>query len=459
MGETTADRVLFSGWGGTSPTVAHRLRATSVEEVSVALTEAGEPGADRGLIPRGLGRSYGDAAQCAGGRVLDCTGLTGPIHLDPERGVVTAPAGTAFADLIAHLLPRGYFPPVVPGTRHVTLGGAVAADIHGKNHHVDSSIGAHIRSLRLVTPDGCGRHLSPDHDPDLLWATVGGMGLTGVITEVELAALPVTSGHLRVDTLRLPDLDAAFAAMSDDAGDHRYSVAWLDLLARGRHLGRGVLTRANHADHDELPLAARRGTLRYAPTTPLAVPVTPPLSPLTPLSVAAFNTAYFHRAPRRRQDEPQTITRYFHPLDGVGGWNRLYGSAGLLQYQCAVPHGAESVLRRIVETCSRARVPAFLAVLKRLGPPTPGPLSFPLPGWTLALDLPAGLPGASAMLTHFDTWVAAAGGRVYLAKDARTHPDSLAAMYPRLPEWRRTRHRVDPHRRLTSDLARRLELR
>ncbi|MFW6641667.1 FAD-binding protein [Nocardiopsis algeriensis] len=446
--------LLLTGWGRTAPTAARVVRPRTAEQVAEALAAAGP----RGAIARGLGRSYGDAAQAAGGLVLDCTGLTGPIRLDTERGEVTAPAGTSTGRLIDHLLERGWFVPVTPGTRHVTLGGAIAADVHGKNHHADSSLGAHLRSLTVAVPAGGVRRVGPDGDgADLFWATVGGMGLTGVVTEATLSVLRVETAHMKVDTDRTASLERSLELMSADSG-HPYSVCWVDLLAKGAAMGRGVLTRAHHARVADLPPPLRRAPLRHRAAALPAAPPEMPFGLLNRWSVGAFNTAYFSAAPRRRRSEVRPAASFFHPLDAVRNWNRLYGPRGLVQYQFVLPLGAEDTLAAVMEGLSRAGAPSFLAVLKRMGESVPAPLSFPRPGWTLAVDLPAGLPGLGPLLRGFDEMLLAAGGRLYLAKDSRTDAATVRAMYPELPAWQRVRERVDPDRVLVSDLARRLEL-
>ncbi len=449
--------VLLTGWGRTAPTAARVVRPRTAGEVARALADAGP----RGVLARGLGRSYGDAAQAAGGTVLDCTGLTGPIRLDADRGEVTVPAGVSFDRLIAHLLARGRFVPVTPGTRQVTVGGAIAADVHGKNHHADSSLGAHVRSLTLATPAGRARVLTPSapgEDGDLFRATLGGMGLTGVITEATLAVLPVETSYMRVDTDRTESLDATLDLMSRTDADYRYTVCWVDLLARGSAMGRGVLTRAEHAVPRDLPPALRRDPLRYRPGGAPAAPPWAPPGLLNSWTVGAFNTVYRNAAPRRRRGQAQPLAGFFHPLDAVRGWNRLYGPRGLVQYQFVVPLGAEDALAGIMEGLSRAGAPSFLTVLKRLGEGTGGHLSFPRPGWTLAVDLPADLPGLGRMLRRFDERLLAAGGRLYLAKDGRADAETVHAMYPGLPAWRGIRERADPDGVLVSDLARRLRL-
>lgn len=440
----------FAGWGRTAPTVATAVEAT-VAGVPAALRAVGP----RGLIARGLGRSYGDPAQNAGGAVL--LPLPAEIEVDAAAGVAHVSGGTSLHELMAALLPRGLFVPVTPGTRYVTVGGAIACDVHGKSHHVTGSFGAHVVSLELVTADGTRHDLGPDQDPELFWATVGGMGLTGVITRATLRTLPVESSFMTVTTRRLPDLDAVMGAMRETDGAFTYSVAWIDTLTRGRSMGRSVLSQGEHATRGELTGRAAARPL-VAPGAPrLAAPRGLPTSLVRPSTVRAFNETWFRKAPRHREGELQPLAAFFHPLDGIADWNRLYGPAGFVQYQCVVPDDQEQAMVRIVERISGQGRASFLSVLKRFGPGGSGLLSFPMAGWTLAIDLPAG-PGLSGFLDGLDDEVVAAGGRVYLAKDARLAPDRLRAMYPRLEEFLAVRHRVDPGRVFQSDLSRRLGL-
>ncbi|MEV8631221.1 FAD-binding oxidoreductase [Streptosporangium sp. NPDC051023] len=439
---------LLTGWGRTAPTAARLARPRSPEEVAELVRRA----SGRGVAARGLGRSYGDAAQNAGGLVLDCTALTS-WSLDESTGLVTAAAGLSLHDLMTALVPRGWFVPVTPGTRHVTVGGAVAADVHGKNHHVDSSFGAHLRSLTLVTAGGGSRTLTPEDD--LFWATVGGMGLTGVITEAVFQCVPIETSRVRVDVERTRDLDHTLETMTATDDRYRYTVAWIDLLASGARMGRSVLTRGDHAGRDELPRGA--DPLVFAPGSLLKAPPWAPNGLLNPLTVRAFNEAWYRKA-RPATGLIQGIAPFFHPLDFVEGWNRVYGSNGFVQYQFVVPFGEEATLRRIVSRLSAEGVVSFLTVLKRFGPGTRGMLSFPVPGWTLALDIPAGRAGLARLLREFDGWVAEAGGRIYLAKDSRMSAATAAVMYPRLEEWRKVRDEADPSGVFRSDLARRLAL-
>ena len=443
----------IEGWGRTAPVRSRVLQATSADDVALQIAKAGS----RGTLPRGLGRAYGDAAQNDGGDVVDLTGTARVLGFDPVEGTLRAEAGASLDALMRLVVPRGWFPAVTPGTRYVTVGGAISADVHGKNHHRDGSFANHVASFTLATPR-VTLDVTPTSDPELFWGTAGAMGLTGAVTTATLRLLPIETSKIRVDTERCDDLDDVMARMVE--GDHRYrhSVAWVDMFARGRRMGRAVLTRGDHARLDDLPATERDRALEFAPSTLLAAPPWVPTWLLNRATVLAFDELYFRRAPRRRVGEIVGLTPFFHPLDAVTGWNRLYGRPGFFQYQFVVPDEAVAAVRAVVERVSAERC-AFLAVLKRFGSGNPGPLSFPRPGWTLAMDMPARAdhPG---FLAGLDRIVAEAGGRLYLAKDNRVPRDTFRAMMSasELEAFGRLRDRVDPDRVLQSDLSRRLGL-
>ncbi|GAA2720052.1 FAD-binding oxidoreductase [Cellulomonas aerilata] len=453
-------RQSLTGWGGTAPSVACVVEPDDAEGVAAAVA-AGRDGragrGGRGVVVRGLGRSYGDAAQNAGGTVVSLRGLQRVLSVDVEGAVVAVEAGVSLDHLMRTMLPLGLFVPVTPGTRHVTVGGAIAADIHGKDHHVRGSFSRHVADLDLLLADGTVRRLTPERDPDLFWATVGGMGLTGVILRATLRMLPVETSSVVVDTERATDLDDLMVRMTQDDDRYTYSVAWVDCLARGGALGRSVLTRGWPARRDQLPARAQGSALRFGPRRPPAVPLTAPVPLVNRASVLALNETWFRKAPRTRTRDVQGIAPFFHPLDVLESWPRVYGGRGFVQYQFVVPFEAGDVVRRCLEVLHRHGVVVSLAVLKRFGPGSPAPLSFPMPGWTLAMDLPV-VPGLGDVLDRLDGLVLGAGGRLYLAKDARLAPDDLPRMYPMLDRWRQVRRSVDPDGVFASDLSRRLGL-
>jgi decaprenylphospho-beta-D-ribofuranose 2-oxidase len=454
---------LLTGWGMTAATRAEVCRPTSAGDVAAALA-AGRAGGG-GVIARGLGRSYGDAAQNAGGTVLDLTGFS-RVHAfdegDPATGreaTITVDAGVSLDALMRMLVPFGYFVPVTPGTRYVTVGGAIGSDIHGKGHHLEGSFCQHVCELTLLLGSGETRVLRPD-SPDTagaFWATAGGMGLTGIVLTATVRLRRIESAYLRVDTERAANLDDCMDRMSKRDAEYRYSAAWIDSLTTGDAMGRAVLTRGDFATVDELPAKRRKAPLAYGPSPKLAAPPWVPSGLLRASTVRAFNEVWFRKAPRQHTGY-ESIPYFFHPLDGVLEWNRIYGRAGFIQYQFAVPLDADATVREALGRLAAARCPSFLTVLKRFGPGNPGPLSFPMPGWTLTVDVPADLPGLGPLLDGLDETVVAAGGRVYLSKDSRLRPDLLAAMYPRLREWRAERDALDPGGVLSSDLSRRLGL-
>jgi decaprenylphospho-beta-D-ribofuranose 2-oxidase len=353
------------------------------------------------------------------------------------------------------LIPRGFFVPVTPGTRFVTVGGAIAADIHGKNHHTTGSWCNHVMSFRLLVPSGEVLDVSRASHPELFWATAGGLGLTGIVIDATFECQRVETSRLLVETRRTVDLDEIMQLMRED--DTEYAVAWIDLMARGRSMGRSVLTRGRFAKLDELPRAEQRDARTYKADV---IASAPPLMPsvINRASILAFNEVWYRKAPKHRSDELQTIPTFFHPLDMVGHWYRVYGAAGFVQWQFALPFEAEPAVRHIVDRLSASGCISFLAVLKTFGPANDGHLSFPIGGWTLALDVPAAFPNLAALLDELDGVVAENGGRIYLAKDSRLRAELVEARVHRLDEWRKVRDEVDPDGVMQSDLSRRLRL-
>lgn len=450
---------LLHGWGR-----ATRTGATVISTSDESLEHTVSTPPPRGLLARGLGRSYGDAAQNAGGVVLDMTSRADIHAIDGAQGIVEVDAGLSLDAVMRRMVPLGWFPRVTPGTRHVTVGGALAANVHGKNHHVDGAWAEGVRSFVLVTPPqepdrpAAVTEITRESDPDAFWATVGGMGLTGVVARATLQLDPIPTAWLDVETRRAANLRDTIEQLEKLDVDHRFTVAWVDCLARGRHLGRAVLSGANWAEPEQLSDQHRGDTHAFDPSVIATVPRVLTTRVVARPLVRGFNAAWYAKAARDEGRGLQSISSFFHPLDAVAGWNRLYGRRGFVQYQFVVPTGAEGTIETIIGETASSDSGSFLAVLKRFGPADAGHLSFPMPGWTLTLDIPVGSRELGALLARFDGLVAAAGGRVYLAKDAVLRPELVPTMYPRLPEWRQVRDRLDPGRHMRSDLDRRLDL-
>lgn len=397
----------------------------AAEERWIADRLAGLPRSAHRLLAYGNGRSYGDVGLNSGGALLHTRGLDRFIAFDAQSGVLRCEAGVLLSEILDFVVPRGWFLAVTPGTRFVTLGGAIANDVHSKNHHGAGTFGCHLRAFELLRSDGSRRVCSPVENAGWFAATVGGLGLTGLITWAEIALRPIASVAISVDNARFSGLDEFFALNAAAEAAHEYTVAWIDCLAARP---RGVFMAGDHAGADSAAAKCR------APRAPLSVPFAPPFSLVNALSLRAFNVAYYHKPLPAR-----TLTHYapfFYPLDGVAHWNRLYGRSGFFQYQFVVPLSERAALDEIFATIARSGQGSFLAVLKTFGSrASPGLLSFPMPGMTLALDFPNGGARTRALFERLDAIVAAAGGRLYAAKDARMSSDFFRRGYPCLGEF------------------------
>ncbi|MDO8432346.1 MAG: FAD-binding oxidoreductase [Candidatus Binatus sp.] len=443
---------MLSGWGRFPLSESDIYRPEKIAELQTLVTGNG-----LSLIARGAGRAYGDAAQNDQNRVADIQRLNRMLSFEPESALLRCEAGVTIAEIIDVFLPRGYFPPVTPGTRFVTLGGSIAADVHGKNHHRDSSLASHVTNFDLMLATGEILRCSREEHSDLFWATVGGMGLTGVIVEVELRLRPVESAYFNGELIRARNIDAAIEAFERTDSEYGYSVAWIDCAIGKNSLGRSVLNVGNFATLDTLPDNLAQDPFSVTPPIIPSVPFDLPGWTLNALTVKAFNAVYymFHRDTRAR-----TIfdwQSFFYPLDSIRSWNRIYGKRGFVQYQCVWPLAeSRAGLIELLEAISRSRRASFLAVLKKFGAQE-GMLSFPMPGYTLALDFPVN-DTLLEFLDTLDAMVLKRGGRVYLAKDARMRPETFRAMYPNFPRWQQAKALADPDNRFSSSLSRRLAM-
>ena len=449
---TAPDAATFkrlSGWGRTASATGLVEKAIGPESIHALMQTQ-----SNGLIARGMGRSYGDAAQCSGGLTVDMTELSSIGEIDPATATVAVGAGVSLHALLQRIIPEGWFVPVTPGTRYVSVGGAIAADVHGKNHHRDGSFARHVAEMTIATPTGTYT-VSPDRDADLFWATAGGMGLTGIVVSATLRLEMIETTWLRVQSQPFFQLDRLMSTMEETDESHHYSVASLDCAKPVRGDIRSALSWGDQCRVNDLPAALRSRLLEVPKAPMVSVRRPPPVRLVNRLSASMLNEVWF-RATTLQREKFQSACAYFHPLDAIAGWNVLYGGSGFVQYQFAVPANRGDVVVEAVASIIDARVASVVSVLKRFGPGTPGPLSFPIAGWTLALDFPVGPPQLPALLDRLDDLVTEAGGRVYLAKDARLKPQHFEAMYPLANAFAAVRRRVDPEGQITSDLDRRL---
>jgi FAD/FMN-containing dehydrogenase len=425
---------MISGWGRV-PVPGREVRSEDLE----ALTRDA-------VLCRGLGRSYGDSSLPPPSHpVVAATPLADRVlGFDAESGTVRAEAGLSLRELNRVFLPRGFYSPVTPGTQYITVGGMVAADVHGKNHHRDGCFGQHVQRLRMRVADGRIVSCSRDENADLFRATVAGMGLTGHVLEAEFSLARVPSPWIVTESERVPDIDAYVDALKAAAPDWPYTMGWIDCLSRGRAMGRGILIKGRWATPAEAPPGLPR------PRTRPALPFDLPSWVLNRWSVRAFNALLYRshvRRVRRGLSDPDT---FFYPLDAIAHWNRMYGKRGFTQYQCVLPEAAgRGAARRFLDLLTRLGGASMLCVIKDCGDEGLGLLSFPRRGISVALDIPV-REGTQALVDALNELVIAEGGRIYLAKDQFTRAEHFRAMEPRLVEWTRIRRRWDPQGRIRS---------
>ncbi|MHA6555910.1 FAD-binding oxidoreductase, partial [Corynebacterium pyruviciproducens] len=460
-GAYTTEARTLTGWGRTAPTTANVLFAHGVDEIVAAVKDAADhsaAGDHRGIIARGMGRSYGDPAQNAGGIVVDMTGLNTIHSIDTATGIVDVDGGVTLDQLMKAALPYGLWVPVLPGTRQVTIGGAIGPDIHGKNHHSAGSFGNHVVSMELLTADGEIRHLEPDSD--VFWATVGGMGLTGIILRARIQMTRTETAYFLSDTVRTNNLDETIAEHSNGAeANYTYSSAWFDCINPEPKLGRATISRgslATLAQLEEFAPKLAKDPLKFNAPQLMTVPDIFPSWTMNKLTLNTIGELYYMMGKDSKNDI-KNLTQFYQPLDLIGEWNRGYGKAGFLQYQFVVPTEAVEPFKEIIKDIQASGHYSALNVFKLFGEGNKAPLSYPMKGWNVCVDFPI-RKGLGTFLDELDRRVMEFGGRLYLAKESRTSAENFHKMYPGLEGWLKLRNELDPHGVFASDMSRRLEL-
>ena len=457
----------LTGFGRTAPSVAHVLSTPDVDVIADAVRRvADETGESRnhsspyrrGIVARGLGRSYGDHACNGGGIVVDMTALSAIHSISSETAIADVDAGVSLDQLMKAALPFGLWVPVLPGTRQVTVGGAIGSDIHGKNHHSAGSFGNHVRSLDLLMADGEVRTLTPDGETsELFWATIGGNGLTGIVVRARIAMTRTETAYFIADGVATADLDETIAVHTDGGEDrYTYSSAWFDLISAPPKLGRAAVSRGSLATLDQLPPKLAKNPLKFDAPQLLKVPDIFPVSAMNKLSFTAIGEVYY-RLGGTYSGKIMNLSQFYHMLDLVSGWNNAYGPKGFAQHQFLVPPDALDEFKSIIRWIQTSGQYSALNVFKLFGPGNRAPMSFPMAGWNVAMDFPI-KAGVNAFLNELDDRAMEFGGRVYTAKDSRVSAEKFHKMYPRIDEWIATRRNADPHGVFASDMARRLEL-
>ncbi|CDO07801.1 FAD-binding oxidoreductase [Mycolicibacterium cosmeticum] len=454
----------LTGFGRTAPSVAQVLSTPDVEVIAAAVRQVADADAAspshlrRGIVARGLGRSYGDHACNGGGIVVDMTRLNRIHSLSSETAIADVDAGVSLDQLMKAALPFGLWVPVLPGTRQVTVGGAIGSDIHGKNHHSAGSFGNHVLSLDLLMADGEVRTLTPEGSTsELFWATIGGNGLTGIVIRARIAMTRTETAYFIADGVATADLDETIAVHLDGSEDkYTYSSAWFDLISPPPKLGRAAVSRGSLARLDQLPKKLAKNPLKFDAPQLLTVPDIFPISAMNKLSFTAIGEVYY-RLGGTYQGKILNLSQFYHMLDLVSGWNNAYGPAGFAQHQFLVPPDALDEFKDIIRWIQTSGHYSALNVFKLFGPGNKAPLSFPMAGWNVAMDFPM-KPGVNEFLNELDDRAMEFGGRVYTAKDSRVSAEKFHKMYPRIDEWIAVRRKADPNGVFASDMARRLEL-
>ena len=461
----------LSGWGRTAATTAQVLSTPDPELIAEAVAAVAGHNASspshlkRGIVARGLGRSYGDVAQNAGGVVVDMTALSRIHSIDPDAATVDVDAGVSLDDLMRAALPHGLWVPVLPGTRQVTVGGAIGCDVHGKNHHSAGSFGDHVASMQLLVADGRILTLTPDGTPDdpgasLFWATIGGIGLTGIILRVVLNMTRTETAYFIADGIVTTTLDETIAVHSDGSeANYDYSSAWFDAISPAPKLGRAALSRGSLATLEQLEEKAPKlaaDPLGFHAKPLFDLPDVFPNGLANKFTFSALGAVWYAKS-GNYTGKIQSLTGFYHPLDMFGEWNRAYGSHGFLQYQFVVPPTAVAEFKQLIRDIQASGHYSFLNVFKLFGPGNRAPLSYPIPGWNVCVDFPI-KAGLHEFLHGLDARILSFGGRLYTAKDSRTTAATFHAMYPEIDDWIATRRRIDPEGVFVSDMARRLEL-
>ena len=443
------------GWGNTKTVGVDIKTPKNLEQIKKIIKKS----ARESILARGLGRSYGDSAQLEKGTILKLTEFK-KIKLNKERSELTVGAGVSFEEILKYIVPLGFFLPVVPGTKFITLGGAIASDVHGKNHHKDGSFGNFLKRVLILNSSSEIIEIGPNQpfskdEIEMFWATVGGLGLTGIIIEATFSLKKISTSFMKVHTMRFNNIDSMMRKMIETDEEYEYSVAWIDSLNKNI---RGILTCANHATENEVKNKKINEKLIYKTKTSFNIHYFFNVNLINNLSIKLFNELWFRRAHKKNKSEIQTISKFFHPLDGLQNWNKLYGKKGFYQYQFVVPDESKGLIKKLIKELKQKNIPSFLCVLKRLGDGNNAMLSFPIKGWTLSLDFPSSNPKILPLLNKYDELIQKAGGKIYLAKDARLSPKIFRKIYNRIIEWNKIRARMDKNNLFQSDISKRLKI-